>query len=243
MAHILVVEDDPDIASLLVRGLGAAGHRIDWVETAEAASRHAHAQRHDAAIIDMMLGDDSGAALLADLRSHGHLMPAIMLSALSRVEDRAEGLEAGAQDYVVKPFQLSELLARLEVQLHRAGPRATPLALAGLVYDPATRIASLQAGGAGGEAAGGAQPGRREVLMTEREGELLAYLLARPGQILTRGELFDALWARHGGSTENVVDVYLGYLRRKLANFQPYGLTLRTLRRRGFQLVIMEDAP
>ena len=242
MAHILVVEDDPDIASLLARGLGAAGHRIDWVETAEAASQRARAQRYDAAIIDMMLGDDSGATLLADLRSHGHRMPAIMLSALSRVEDRAEGLEAGAQDYVVKPFQLSELLARLEVQLHRAGPRATPITLAQLVYDPATRIASLQAGAA--DAAGApAQQGRREVLMTEREGELLTYLLARPGQILTRGELFDALWARHGGSTENVVDVYLGYLRRKLANFEPYGLTLRTLRRRGFQLVITENAP
>ncbi|WP_423207736.1 response regulator transcription factor [Paracoccus yeei] len=224
MAHILVVEDDPDIASLLSRGLGAAGHRVDWADTVEAAADRIAAASFDAAIIDMMLGDDSGASLLADLRAQGNRMPAIMLSALARVEDRAEGLEAGAQDYVVKPFQLSELLARLEVQLHRAAPRQGPIALGRLVYNPDTRTASAL-GGTG-----------RAVVMTEREGELLAYLMARPGQVLTRGELFDALWAQHGGSTDNVVDVYLGYIRRKLDNFTPYGLALRTLRRRGFVL-------
>lgn len=224
MAHILVVEDDPDIASLLSRGLGAAGHRVDWADTVEAAADRIAAASFDAAIIDMMLGDDSGASLLADLRAQGNRMPAIMLSALARVEDRAEGLEAGAQDYVVKPFQLSELLARLEVQLHRAAPRQGTIALGRLVYDPDTRTASAL-GGTG-----------RAVVMTEREGELLAYLMARPGQVLTRGELFDALWAQHGGSTDNVVDVYLGYIRRKLDNFTPYGLALRTLRRRGFVL-------
>lgn len=225
MARILIVEDDPDIASVLVRGLGAAGHQTRWAETREAAA--ALAPGFDAAIIDMMLGEDSGAALLADLRAKGHRMPAIILSALARVEDRAEGLEAGAQDYVVKPFQLSELLARLEVQLHRAAPRMAPFALAGLTYDPATRSVS----GAG-----------RPVVLTEREGELLAFLIARHGTVLTRGELFDELWAPHGGSTENVVDVYLGYLRRKLGNFTPYGLSLRTMRGRGF-LLTTEAAP
>ena len=226
MAHILVVEDDPYTASLLSRGLEAAGHRVAWSETAEAAADHVERTGCDAAIIDMMLGEDSGAALLADLRARGNRMPVIMLSALNRVEDRAEGLEAGAQDYVVKPFHLSELLARLEVQLHRAGPRVAPVSLAGLIYDPATRTVT----GAG-----------RPVVMTEREGELLDFLLRRPGALLTRGELFDALWAPHGGSTENVVDVYLGYLRRKLANFTPYGLALRTMRGRGFVLT-QEDA-
>ncbi|WP_225028123.1 response regulator transcription factor [Xinfangfangia pollutisoli] len=226
MARILIVEDDPDIASVLSRGLGAAGHAALWAETvAEAELAVRGAESFDAAIIDMMLGDDSGAALLANLRAQGQRLPAIMLSALARVEDRAEGLEAGAQDYVVKPFQLSELLARLEVQLRRAAPRLAPLALGRLVYDPVTR--SVQGSG-------------RPVILTEREGELLALLIARAGQVLTRGELFDALWAPHGGSTENVVDVYLGYLRRKLANFAPYGLALRTLRGRGFVLSLEE---
>ncbi len=221
MMQVLIVEDDPDIASLLRRGLAAEGYGAVWAETPEAATALVEAGGIDAAIVDMMLGEASGAALLADLRRRGHRMPALMLSALARVEDRAEGLDAGAQDYIVKPFQLSELIARLEVQLRRAQPRDEPVRLGGLVYDPATRLVS---------------GGPREVPLTEREGELLAWLLARNGALATRGEIFDALWAPHGGATENVVDVYVGYLRRKLSNFADYGLVLRTLRGRGFQL-------
>ncbi len=224
MAHILIVEDDPDIASLLSRGLGAAGHSVEWTETAEGAARIA-GQGFDAAIIDMTLGNDSGATLLAGLRAQGFRMPAIILSALSRVEDRADGLEAGAQDYVVKPFQMSELLARLEVQLRRAAPRQVSVTIGALVYDPQTRLVT----GTG-----------RSVMLTEREGELLTFLIARAGEVLTRGELFERLWAPHGGSTENVVDVYLGYLRRKLENFTPYGLALHTMRGRGFVLNVEE---
>ncbi len=226
MARILIVEDDPDIASLLARGLGAAGHSIQWAETAEAGARAATAG-FDAAIIDMMLGGDSGAVLLSGLRAQGNRMPAIILSALSRVEDRAEGLAAGAQDYVVKPFQMSELLARLEVQLRRAAPREARILLGGLSYDPVGRSVAATGGG-------------RSVVLTEREGELLELLVARAGEVLTRGEIFATLWAPHGGTTENVVDVYLGYLRRKLGNFTPYGLALRTVRGRGFVLGIEE---
>jgi DNA-binding response OmpR family regulator len=221
MARILIVEDDADIASLLCRGLAAAGFAADWSETADAALARIEAGGIDAAIIDMMLGSDSGAALLAEIRRRGHRMPALMLSALSRVEDRAEGLDAGAQDYIVKPFQLAELIARLEVQLLRAAPRQELVQLASLRYDPATRTVT---------------GGRRPVPLTEREGDLLVHLVTHQGQLLTRGELFDALWAPHGGATENVVDVYLGYLRRKLGNFTEYGLALRTLRGRGFML-------
>lgn len=227
MAHILIVEDDPDIASLLQRGLASAGHQSHWVESTEDGEAAVEEQAFDAAIIDMILGEDSGAAMLATLRARGHRLPAIMLSALSRIEDRADGLEAGAQDYVVKPFQLSELLARLEVQLHRAAPRDKTVSLGALKYDPDTR----QVTGAG-----------RVVVMTEREGDLLRYLIERPGQVLTRGEIFDEIWVQHGGATENVVDVYLGYLRRKLQNFEPYGLQMRTVRGRGFMLLLQEDA-
>jgi two-component system OmpR family response regulator len=221
MTQVLIVEDDPDIASLLRRGLAAEGYGADWAESAEAAMARIEAGGIDAAIIDMMLGADSGAALLGELRRRGHRMPALMLSALARVEDRAEGLDAGAQDYIVKPFQLTELIARLEVQLRRAAPRSEPMRMGGLVYDPETRVV------------GG---GPRPVPLTEREGELLAWLVGRNGTLATRGEIFDALWAPHGGATENVVDVYVGYLRRKLSNFTDYGLVLRTLRGRGFQL-------
>jgi two-component system OmpR family response regulator len=226
VAEVLIVEDDPDIASVLRRGLAGAGYGAEWAETAEAALARVEAGGIDAAIIDMMLGEESGAALLAEMRRRGHRMPALMLSALARVEDRAEGLDAGAQDYVVKPFQLGELIARLAVQLRRAGPREQPLRLGGLVYDPATRTAAA---------------GPRKAALTEREGELLAWLIGRGGALATRGEIFDALWAPHGGATENVVDVYVGYLRRKLAGLPDCGLALRTLRGRGFQLVAKED--
>jgi DNA-binding response OmpR family regulator len=227
MVRVLIVEDDPDIASLLGRGLAAAGYASDRAETAAAALALVEAGGVDAAIIDMMLGPDSGATLLAEIRRRGHRMPALMLSALARVEDRAEGLDAGAQDYIVKPFQLSELIARLEVQLSRARPRTEPLRLAGLTYDPVTRLVT-----------GGPRP----VQMTDREGALLAYLIARNGAVASRGEIFDAVWAPHGGSTDNVVDVYIGYLRRKLDNLTDYGLVVRTLRGRGFQLTAKDDA-
>ena len=226
MVRVLIVEDDPDIASLLRRGLEASGYAADWAETGAAALARVEAGGIDAAIIDMMLGDESGAALLAEMRRRGHRLPALMLSALARVEDRAEGLDAGAQDYVVKPFQLSELLARLEVQLRRAAPRQEPLRMGGLIYDPVTRTVT-----------GGPRP----VPLTEREGELLAWLIGRRGALATRGEIFDALWAPHGGATENLVDVYVGYLRRKLGNLTDYGLALRTLRGRGFQLSEKDD--
>ena len=174
----------------------------------------------------MMLGSDSGAELLAEIRRRGHRMPALVLSALSRVEDRAEGLDAGAQDYIVKPFQLSELLARLAVQLRRAAPGREPLRLGGLAYDPVTRTVT-----------GGPRP----VRLTEREGELLAYLIGRDGAMASRGEIFDALWKPHGGATENVVDVYIGYLRRKLTGLPECGLVLRTVRGRGFQLTAKDE--
>ena len=226
MARVLIVEDDPDIASLLRRGLGASGYSAAWVETVDAALAAVEAGGIDAAIVDMMLGAESGAALLAEMRRRGHRLPVLLLSALARVEDRARGLDAGAQDYIVKPFQFGELLARLEVQLHRAAPRQDVLRLGGLVYDPTSRLVT---------------GGPRQVPLTEREGELLAWLIGRGGALATRGEIFDALWAPHGGATENVVDVYIGYLRRKLGNFADYGLLLRTLRGRGFQLITKDE--
>ncbi len=223
MTRILIVEDDADIASLLRRGFAAEGYDSAWEQSSAEALARLKAEEFDAAVVDMMLGEESGADLLAEMRLRGHMLPALALSALSRVEDRAQGLQAGAQDYVVKPFQLSELLARLRVQLLRASPKVESLRLGDLRYDPEARIVS---GGRGG----------RRAALTEREGEFLAYLIAHAGELLTRTEIFTALWSRHGGATENVVDVYLGYLRRKLSPLSDYGLALRTLRGRGFML-------
>ncbi|MDH2328898.1 response regulator transcription factor [Cereibacter sp. SYSU M97828] len=225
MTRILIVEDDPDIASLLQRGLGAEGYATLWEAGVDEALARLATDPCDAAIVDMMLDDDRGTRLLEEMRLRGHDIPAIVLSALNRVEDRTEGLDAGAGDYIVKPFQMAELVARLRVQLKRAAPRDPVLQLGGLRFDPASRSVM----------------GERRIVLTEREADLLTFLMHNPGRVLTRGEIFDRLWAPHGGSTENVVDVYLGYLRRKLPPLSTFGLALRTLRGRGFVLT-REDA-
>ncbi|QDL94263.1 response regulator transcription factor (plasmid) [Paroceanicella profunda] len=220
---ILVAEDDEDIASALQRGLGRAGFEVVVAHDAAAALRLGRARGFSAAVIDVMLGDEDGRDLVRALRRAGMTAPIVMLSALSGVDDRAEGLEAGADDYVAKPFDLADLAARIRVQARRrAGgePRGPALR-----YDPERRLASGPT---------------RTVQLTDREGLLLSLLMDQRGRILSRGEIFDTLWADTGGSSENVVDVYIGYLRRKLAPMSDFGLDLRTVRGRGF--VLMETS-
>ena len=164
-----------------------------------------------------MIGSDSGIDFVRNLRSEGHSLPVVMLSALSEVDDRARGLEAGADDYIVKPFSFDELVARLKVQERRADAMRPRPAL----LDPAARTLTL---------------GEAQAQLTEREFALLALLVEHAGQVLSRGEIFDALWAGDGSSSENVVDVYLGYLRKKLGGTPGFGFEIRTLRNRGFLL-------
>jgi DNA-binding response OmpR family regulator len=225
MTRVLIVEDDDDIASVLCRGLEAEGFAPEATADPGNAYRMLVAGGYDATIIDRMLGEDSGLDLLRALRGRGVQLPVIMLSALSRVEERAEGLATGANDYVVKPFELSELVARLRVQLSRAGDGDGTLHFARLTLNRDRRLASCP---------------DRHVALTEREAEMLAYLVNHAGQVMTRPQIFTALWASHGGAAENVVDVYLGYLRRKLAPLEDFGIALRTLRGRGF---ILESCP
>lgn len=221
MTRVLIVEDDDDIASVLCRGLEAEGFTPQATADPVGAHRLLVAGGFDAAIIDRMLGEDSGLDLLRALRGQGILLPVIMLSALSRVGERAEGLAKGANDYVVKPFEMSELVARLRVQLARAGDGDGTLHFGALTLVRERRLATCP---------------DRQVALTERETDMLAYLINHAGQIVTRPQIFAALWASHGGAAENVVDVYLGYLRRKLAPLEDFGIALRTLRGRGFIL-------
>jgi DNA-binding response OmpR family regulator len=215
--RILVVDDDPDIASALRRGLKLHGFEsVIEDRVARIEDRLAEAELQ-AAIIDVMIGSDSGLDLVRRLRAGGFTRPILMLSALTGVEDRADGLRAGADEYVVKPFALDELVARLRVQLARAEDRAA----ARFSLDRHSRIA---------------RRGRHEVALTERECALLSLFLDRPGQTLSRGELFDRLWTGEGQAAENVVDVYVGYLRRKLAPPAAFGVEIITIRSRGFLL-------
>lgn len=216
-ARILIVDDDPEITSALSRGLALHGYEAVTEHRADTALVRIGAEPLQAAIVDVMLGPDSGLDLVRAIRASGHALPVVMLSALSEVEDRAAGLEAGADDYIVKPFSFEELVARLKVQERRAdATRPKPARL-----DPVTRVLS----------------GRdRQVTLTERECDLLRHLADHAGQVRSRWEIFDTLWAGDGSGSENVVDVYLGYLRRKLDPSTDFGFEIRTLRNRGFTL-------
>ena len=214
-ARILIVDDDPEITSALARGLAMHGYDTISENRADAALDRFRRNHLNAAIVDVMIGADSGLDLVRSVRETGNATPILMLSALSEVDDRARGLEAGADDYIVKPFSFDELVARLKVQERRARP--APRAR----IEAATRTVSNAA---------------RQVTLTEREFALLQCLAHRPGDVHSRAELFQALWAGEGASSENVVDVYIGYLRKKLDPVSDFGFDIKTLRNRGFAL-------
>ncbi|MDF2618055.1 MAG: two component transcriptional regulator, winged helix family [Xanthobacteraceae bacterium] len=220
---ILIVEDDPDIGSLLRRGFSSESYQVELVGDGEEALRAANGKAWEAIILDVMLPGRSGIEVCKALRAGGQTAPIIMLSARSSVNERTEGLMAGADDYIIKPFAFEELLARLKVQaLRRSNADSEPRVLTAgpLSLDLDTRQAQLA--------------GTR-VRLTEREVELLALLMRHPGEPLARADIFAALWAGHGGASLNVVDVYVGYLRHKLAEALPDGgHMIVTVRGRGF---------
>ncbi|MBK0399880.1 response regulator transcription factor [Limibaculum sp. M0105] len=227
--RVLIAEDDVDIASTLSRGMERAGYEPVVAHDAASAMAAARAAPLAAAVVDMMLGTDRGEELVQCLRVAGMDGPILVLSALSAVEDRAAGISAGADDYIAKPFDLAELMTRLSLHAHLrarepgvSGARPDgSIRVAGLTYDPQLR----EAIGAGHRA-----------LLTQREGELLSFLAQNLNRLVSRGEIFDTLWATEGGSSENVVDVYIGYLRRKLSPREAFGVQIRTVRGRGFML-------
>jgi len=216
MTQVLIIEDDPEIISALARGLALHGYKTGSENRADRGLAQLVSGAFDAAIVDVMLGPDSGIELVRAARASGVTMPILMLSALSDVQHRAAGLEAGANDYVVKPFSFDELVARLRVQEQRVeAQRPSPA-----VLTPQDRVL---------------RSGDNSVALTEREYDLLAHLIAHAGTPLARGSIFDALWQAEGSSSENVVDVYIGYLRKKLA-LSEFGFEISTIRNKGFCL-------
>lgn len=220
---ILIVEDDADIGSLLRRGFTAESYQVELVADGEQALKAANGAALEAIILDVMLPGRSGIEVCKALRAGGQTAPIIMLSARSSVNERTEGLLAGADDYIVKPFAFEELLARVKVQaLRRSSADGEPRTLTAgpLTLDLDTRQV---------------QAGATRVRFTEREVELLALLMRHAGEPLARADIFAALWAGHGGASLNVVDVYVGYLRHKLAEVMPDGGNMIvTVRGRGF---------
>jgi two-component system OmpR family response regulator len=219
--RLLVVEDDAKLARALGRGLRHEGYAVDVVGDGDAALMQAAVWDYDGIVLDVMLPERDGFAVCATLRERGCWAPVLMLTARGQVADRIRGLDVGADDYLVKPFDFGELLARLRALVRRAPPeRPARLEVGDLVVDPATHQVSR---------------GGTPVALTAREFAVLEFLARNAGEAITRARLLDHVWDENFTGSTNIVDVYVGYLRRKLE--QPFDRPLiRTIRGVGYAL-------
>ena len=207
---MLLVEDEPKMAALLARGLREEGHAADVAVRGEEALWMAQGAPYDAIVLDVMLPGLDGFATCRKLREDGVWAPVLMLTARDAVEDRVEGLDAGADDYLLKPFSFSELLARLRALVRRApAERPTLLEVGDLRLDPAARRAWR---------------GETELELSVKEFALLEVFMRRPGEALSRLQLLEAAWDMAFESRSNLIDVYVRYLREKID--RPFGLRL-----------------
>ena len=200
--HILVVDDDPGISESLSRALRREGFEVTTADDGEAALAKVRERGPDAIILDVAMPKLDGLSVCRRLRADGNRVPILVLTARHSLGDRVAGLDAGADDYVVKPFALEELLARLRAIMRRAAPEQDPgvLSLSDLTLDAKTRTAS-RAG--------------HPIDLTRTEYQLLELFLRNAGQVLTRELIFDRVWGYDFGGSSNSLDVYIGYLRRK----------------------------
>ena len=215
---LLVVEDEARIAAFLEKGLTAHGYTVEWARTGADALRLGVAPGVALVILDLKLPDLDGLEVLAGLRERGATMPVLILSARGQVDDRVRGLDLGADDYLAKPFVFEELLARIRARLRpgSAAGGAGVLRAGGIYLDMLTR--AVTAGG-------------RTVSLSDREFSLLRAFLSHPRQILSRRELLAMAWDMDFDPQTNLVDVYVGYLRRKLGE-----TTIETVRGAGYRL-------
>lgn len=223
-ATILVVDDDPAVLRSLQRALTLHGFTVALAGDGMQALRAVRQGEPDAIVLDVMMPGVDGLALTRRLRQDGNATPILMLTARDAVPDRVEGLDTGADDYLVKPFALEELLARLRVLLRRTG---------GPEHDRVRHLADLTADPDTLEV----RRGQREVELTPTEHALLMAFLAEPRRVLTKQALLDRVWGPATGTEPNTVEVYVGYLRRKLeADGEPR--LIHTVR--GFGYVLRE---
>jgi DNA-binding response OmpR family regulator len=219
--RILVVEDEVKMAGLLRRGLEEEGYAVDVLRTGMDALWAGVENPYDAIILDVMLPDLDGFEVCRQLRAAGHWAPVLMLTARTSVNDRVAGLDAGADDYLTKPFSFSELFARLRALVRRgAGERPAILHAGDLVLDPASRRVTR---------------GSVAIDLTAKELALLEYFMRRPGEVLTRSRIIEHVWDFGYDGDSNVVDVYVRYLREKID--RPFRRdTIETVRGSGYRL-------
>jgi two-component system OmpR family response regulator len=219
--RVLVVEDETKLAELLARGLREEGHAADLADRGEEALWMAHAVPYDAIVLDVMLPGLDGFEICRRLRNDGVWSPVLMLTARDAIDDRVTGLDAGADDYLAKPFSFEELLARLRALARRA-PQERPavLEVGELRLDPAAHRAWR---------------GDVELDLSAKEFALLELFLRRPGVVLTRTQLLDGAWDISFEARSNVVDVYVRYLREKID--RPFDRdSIETVRGVGYRL-------
>jgi two-component system, OmpR family, response regulator MprA len=200
--RILVVDDEPQLRRALERALKLEGYEVGLAVDGDEALTEVASSPYDAIVLDVLMPNRDGLSACRELRERGDRTPVLMLTARDAVQDRVDGLDAGADDYVVKPFALEELLARLRALLRRAngdGP-SEELSYADLTLDPATREVHR---------------GDRPVELTKTEFAVLEHMMRNPRLVLTRSQLFEAVWGYDFGPRSNSLEVYVGYLRRK----------------------------
>lgn len=218
---LLLVEDEPKMARMLQRGLSEEGHQVDVCGKGEDARSQAEAVVYDVILLDWALPDVDGVALLRGWRDAGLATPVLMLTARGSTGEKVTGLRAGADDYLVKPFDFEELLARLEALARRGGAHVGNPAFGSVTLDTRRRTFKR---------------GAEEVELTAREFALASELFSHPGEVLTRARLLSAVWGTAFDGAPNVVDVYVGYLRVKLGSLAAADVEIATVRGVGYRL-------
>jgi two-component system response regulator MprA len=199
--RVLVADDEPAVRSALRRALTLEGYDVDLAGDGDEALRGVVERRPDAVVLDVLMPPPDGLEVARTLRAGGNRTPILMLTARDQVSDRVAGLDAGADDYLVKPFALEELLARLRALLRRtSGHDGGALEFADLALDPSTRVV---------------ERGGRPIELTRTEFNLLELFLLNPRQVLSRSLIFERVWGYDFGPSSNSLEVYIGYLRRK----------------------------
>jgi DNA-binding response OmpR family regulator len=226
--RLLLVEDDVMVASGIKLGLSDAGYAVDWVGSAERALEVARVESFDIAVIDVGLPAMDGFALTQTLRKSGHTMPVLMLTARDALQDRVQGLDNGADDYMVKPYELPELLARLRALLRRSqAATSATLSFGPLELDTAQRQACIRSANSGTPV---------PIELGPREWTVMEYLLLQSPKPANKDKLLQALTGWDREITPNAVEVYISRLRGKL---EPYGIALRAIRGFGYRLELV----
>jgi two-component system OmpR family response regulator len=222
--RVLIIEDDRDVSAYVRQGLTQAGWNVDVADDGRQGLLLATTEKYDALVVDRMLPHVEGLTLIRTLRASDNTTPALILSALGEVDDRVKGLQAGGDDYLVKPFAFSELLARLEALVRRAktagNQNETTLSLADLEVDLLKREVTR---------------GGQRIDLQPREFQLLEFLLRHQGQVVTRTMLLEGVWNYHFDPQTNVIDVHISRLRGKIDKGFDRPL-LHTVRGAGYRL-------